>query len=164
MASDNIIQSRSLSKIYADLCVCCDQFKDHCKRKHTESRSPNDIDTISNPFVTLATGCLEHDCPSDNEAQPRRFKQPTILTENSPTTSKDDHHSLTNDALSEAFELSKDVQVRIYLVILSLPTDQMLPGNRRAFECCERYMGEVRSGPNFACCCGFCYQRSPCRL
>ncbi|KAL8788865.1 MAG: hypothetical protein Q9195_007079 [Heterodermia aff. obscurata] len=82
----------------------------HCKRRQIDSRSPTDVDTTSNPFVTLEIGCLEHDCPSDNEAQLRLFKQSTVLTENSPTTSTGDHHSLTNDALSEAFELSKDVQ------------------------------------------------------
>ena len=94
-----------------DLCECCDQPREACKQRNGSSQTQSDSTATSNQYTTLVTDYLELDGLADNDPQHQQYDKDDPLTGGKHTVSHIGTCSLANDALSEAFELSKDIQV-----------------------------------------------------
>lgn len=97
-----------------NLCECCDQPREACKQRYRSTQTQSDSNATTNQYITLDTDYLEPDGLSDNDAQHQQYHKDGPSSEGKPTVSQIDACPLANDALSDAFELSKDIQVRWY--------------------------------------------------
>lgn len=93
----------------------------------------NEVPSSTNPFTSLDISYIERDQSPDRGVQHRQFNKEGPLMERRQIPSAARTPQLANDALSEIFELSKDIQVRTDPLKLHQHTDRMLVRRWRIF-------------------------------